>query len=238
MTTFSVADDFKALTLSTQNSLLDLLHQDIPRASDFEMARVFWTQGPLTLSDEVYFPEDALVRLSQTSPSRPAVDVAVVGRHACVGPADLWGAQMQAVVMVPGYAYRLDWADIRAHAQQYSAWLWHTTGATHGLMAQMAQTTFCGLHHPVRQRLASWLLMCLAQYGGHDLELPLAMLPASMQVSEVDGLSALRALDAQGALALRNTHIAQLDAERLAAVACRCHAVVRHTVAEPPLQPL
>ena len=238
MTTFSVADDFKALTLSTQNSLLDLLRQDIPRASDFEMARVFLSQGPLTLSGDVYFPEDALLTLTQASPSRPAVDVAVVGRHACVGPADLWGAQMQAVVMVPGYAYRLDWADIRAHAQPYSDWLWHTTAATHGLMEQMAQTTFCVLHHHARQRLASWLLMCLAQYGGHDLVLPLAYLPASMRVEGGDGLSALRALESQGALVLSGAHIGQLHAERLAALACRCHAMVKHTVVVPPLQPL
>jgi len=238
VTIFSVAEDSKALTLRTQNSLLDLLLQDIPRASDFEMERVFLPQGTLTLSSEVYFPQDALLTLAHASPSRPAVDVAVVGRHACAGPADLWGAQMQTAVMVPGHAYRLNWAGIRAHAQQYSAWLWHTTAATHGQMEQMAQTAFCVQHHQATQRLASWLLMCLAQYGGDDLALPLALLPALIRHDEDDFQVAVLALEAQAAMALRDEHIQHLHADRLAAVACRCHAVVRHTADVPPLQPL
>ena len=237
MTIFSVAEDSKALTLRTQNSLLDLLLRDISRVSDFEMERVFLPQGALTLSGEVYFPQDALLTLAHASPSRPAVDVAVVGRHACVGPADLWGAQMQSVVLVPGHAYRLDWMGIKAQAQ-YPAWLWHTTAATHGLMEQMAQTAYCVQHHQTTQRLASWLLMCLAQYGGDDLVLPLAFLPASLRHREDDFQVAVLALEAQAAMSLREEHIQQLHAERLAAVACRCHAVVRHTADVPPLQPL
>ncbi|MEY4733691.1 MAG: hypothetical protein RLZZ464_1757 [Pseudomonadota bacterium] len=238
MTIFSVAEDSKALTVRTQNSLLDLLLQDIPRASDFEMERVFLPQGALTLSGDVYFPEDALLTLAQVSANRPAVDVAVVGRYACVGPADLWGAQMQIWVMVPGYGCRLDWADIRAHAPQYSAWLWHTTAATHGLVQQMAQTAFCVQHHHATQRLASWLLMCLAQYGGDDLVLPLACLPASILASAADLQNTLQTLENQGALAWRDAHIEQLHAERLVALACRCHTMVKHTADAPPLQPL
>lgn len=230
--------DIKALTLRAQNSLLNILFQDIPRASDFQMDRVFLQAGDLSLARDVYFPEDALLTLAQVSPSRPAVDVAVVGRHACVGPADLWGEKMQTMVMVPGHAYRLDWSAVRSHVDQYSAWLWHTTAATHGLMQQMAQTTFCVQNHHATQRLASWLLTCLAQYGGANLALPLALLPASIRQSVDDFQGAVLALEVQGAIELREAHIEQLHPERLAAVACRCHTMVKHTVDVPPLQPL
>jgi hypothetical protein len=238
VTIFSVAEDFKTVTLRTHNSLLDLLLQDIPRALDVEMERVFLQSGALAVVEDVYFPEDALLTLAQVSPSRPAVDVAVVGRHACVGPADLWGEKMQTMVMVPGHAYRLDWSAIRAHVDQYSAWLWHTTAATHGLMQQMAQTTFCVQNHHATQRLASWLLTCLVQYGGDHLALPLALLPASIRQSVDDFQGAVLALEVQGAIELREAHIVQVHPERLAAVACRCHTMVRHTVDVPPLQPL
>ena len=226
------------MTLSTQNSLLDCLLQDIPQASDLYAERVFLKPGALTLASHVYFPVDALLTLTQISDSRPAVDVAVVGRHACVGPADLWGAQMQVQVMVPGYAYRLDWDVIRSQTDRYCAWLWHTTAATHGLIEQMAQTTFCVQHHQATQRLASWLLMCLAQYGGGDLALPLAFLPISIRQSVDDFQSAVLALETQGAMTLLESRVERLNAERLAAVACRCHTMVKHTVDVPPLQPL
>jgi uncharacterized protein YgbK (DUF1537 family) len=140
--------------------------------------------------------------------------------------------------MVPGHAYRVDWADIRAHADQYSAWLWHTTAATHGLMQQMAQRAFCAGHHAVTQRLASWLLMCMGQYGDKSLTLPLAGLPAAIRQNANDVQNALRALENQGAIQLCGESIDRLDADRLAAVACRCHTMVKHTVVVPPLQPL
>jgi hypothetical protein len=224
--------------LRTQNSLLDQMLHDIPWASVFPMERVFLPPGSLNVASNVYFPQDALLTLSQVSANRPPVDLAVVGRHACVGPADLWGVQMQVSVMVSGYALRLDGAVIRAQADRYAACLWHITTATHGLIEQMAQTTFCVQHHAATQRLASWLLMCLAQYGGENLALPLVYLPTSIRTSVADFQSALQSLESQGAFVLRGEHIEQLCAIGLAAAACRCHTMVKHTVVEPPPQPL
>jgi hypothetical protein len=156
------------LTSVTQNSLLNLMLQTAPPAFAVQPERVFLQQGPLDLAASgsfVYFPQDALLSLSQVSPVHDAVNVAVVGQHACVGPAELWGAQMQAEVMVAGHACRLDWSQVKQDDRVYGLWLWHTTVVTHGLIEQMAQTAFCVRHHNATQRLASWLLIALAQHG-------------------------------------------------------------------------
>ena len=234
MVPVAVTDRF---TLPTHNALLDLLNQDIPGARAVPLEKVALQPGELPLQGQVYFPCDALLTLAQLHPKHPAVDVAVVGRHACVGPSDLWASPMRAMVIVAGHAFRLDWSRVQASTDLYAPWLWHTTAATHGLIQQMAQTAFCMRHHHPTQRLASWLLMCLAQHGKPSLSLPLSALPGKV-ATDYDGVQALQALEKQNAIALQGDTMQVVQAERLAGVACRCHAMVRHTTALRPPRPL
>jgi hypothetical protein len=203
--------------------------------------RVFLQKGPLVLdasSALVYFPQDALLSLAQVSPVHDAVDVAVVGRHACVGPSELWGAPMQAVVMVAGHAYRLDWSQVKQDDHVYGPWLWHTTVVTHGLIEQMAQTAFCVRHHTATQRLASWLLISLAQHGGASLHLPLDSVPLSICQPASSWDVVLDTLQNQQAIEVRREGMRVLDVARLAGAACRCHTMITHAVDQrqpPPL---
>lgn len=230
--------ELKALTFPTHNSLLDLLLKDLPEARGLALEKVSLQPGDLLLEGNVYFPQDALLTLVQVHPRHQAVDVAVVGRHACVGPADLWASPMQATVIVSGHAYRLAWSQVQGDPALYSPWLWHTTAATHGLIQQMAQMAFCVRHHNATQRLASWLLMCQAQFGGTALGLSLDCLPSSIRHTEDALQNALSTLQSQGAIALVDARLKLLDAARLAGVACRCHTMVTHASAERPLRPL
>ncbi|MGV0960225.1 MAG: Crp/Fnr family transcriptional regulator [Limnohabitans sp.] len=230
------------MTLLTHNSLLDqMLQNAMPPAWLASLERVVLQTGALRWapgSEHVYFPQDALLTLSQIKPAHDAVDVAVVGRHACIGPAELWGTQMQASVMVPGHAYRLDWARLKQDKDLYGRWLWHTTAVTHGLIEQMAQTAFCARHHNATQRLASWFLMCLSQYGGSSLRLSLDVLPASLRQRPQAMQTALDVLQNQQAIEVQEAAVHVRDAQRLAGVACRCHSMVMPPVVEPRPPPL
>ncbi len=192
----------------------------------------------MALGGDICFPLDALLALTQVSASHADVDVAVVGRHACVGPAHLWGVPMKTVVMVPGYAYRLQWSCVQQDEGMYAPWLWHTTTATHGLIQQMAQMAFCVQYHRATQRLASWLLMCLAQCSSADLRLPLMHLPASIRQGADNFQTALSALENQGALELRDEGLQSMNAALLAAAACRCHTMVTHSAEQRQPRPL
>jgi hypothetical protein len=232
---------FNALTLFTHNSLLDLMLKDAHTALKLPLERVALQQGPLSMGASnpfVYFPEDALLSLAQVRPAHDAVDVAVVGRHACVGPSELWGSQMQAMVMVPGNAYRLDWSHVKQDAHVYGAWLWHTTAVTHGLIEQMAQMAFCMRHHNATQRLASWLLISLAHSGDSSLCLPVDALPLSIRQRTETLPAVLTALQNQQALEVQGATLRVLDAGRLAGAACRCHTMVTHAIAARQPRPL
>lgn len=215
--------------------------QDAPTPLSVSVERVVLAPGPLPLeatSPFVYFPQDALLSLVQAHPAHDAVDVAVVGRHACVGPSELWGAPMQAVVLVPGHACRLDWSQVKQDPTLYGPWLWHATAVTHGLIEQMAQTAFCMRHHNATQRLASWLLISLAQYGGASLSLAMDVLPVSMRQPAQALQDALSALQDQQAIQVQDGVVHVIDAACLAGVACRCHTMVKPSVAERQPQPL
>lgn len=229
------------LILLPQNSLLNLMFKDAPTNLAVSLECVDLPQGPLSLACTdryVYFPLDALVTLTQINPANDAVDVAVVGCHACIGPSELWGTPMQAMVMVPGHAYRLDWTKVKQDPDLYSAWLWHITMVIHGLIEQMAQTAFCARHHNTAQRLASWFLICLAQHDAAFMWLPLAVLPASLRQQERALHAALHALENLRAVELSDARVHVLGAERLARVACRCHNMVKPSVAASQPRPL
>lgn len=224
-----------------RNSLLTVLLRDAPEWQDAPVEVVDLPFGPWTLEPSnpfVYFPIDALLTLSHASAVHDAVDVAVVGQHACVGPSELWGTTMHAVVIVPGQAYRIDWTQVKQEPQRYADWLWHTTVVTHGLIEQMAQTAFCVRHHTPVQRLASWLLMASGQFVGASLRLPLEALPASISQRSESRNQTLRTLQALQAMALEGDSLQVLDAQRLAAAACRCHTRVTSAVAVPRPRPL
>lgn len=202
---------------------------------------VFLPQGPLSLAPEhpyVYFPRDALLAISQSCHVHDAVDVAVVGHHACIGPSELWGVKIKAMVMVPGHAYRLDWSSLKQGTKLYGTWVWYLTSVIHGLIEQMAQTAYCAQHHNATQRLASWLLVCLAQHGGASLTVPQDLLPASLRQQESALQIALNQLETTQALGLSDAGVHVLDAKRLARVACLCHTMVIHDIAERQPRPL
>lgn len=218
-----------------------MLQDAAPPSVVSSLERVVLSPGPLLASatlDHVYFPADALLSLSQIMPAHDAVDVAVVGQHACIGPAELWGAQMQAAVMVPGHAYRLDWTKVKQDPGLYGAWLWRITAVTHGLIEQMAQTAFCARHHNATQRLASWFLIGHAQHGGSSLTLPVDVFPASIRQQSKALATALEVLQNQQAIEVMDTLVRVIDVKRLAGVACRCHTMVTQPVVERLPRPL
>jgi hypothetical protein len=227
-----------------RNSLLAVLLRDAPEWREAPVELVDLPFGPWTLEPSnpfVYFPIDALLTFSHARAVHDAVDVvdvAVVGQHACVGPSELWGMSMHAVVIVPGQAYRIDWTQVKQDPQRYADWLWHTTVVTHGLIEQMAQTAFCVRHHTPVQRLASWLLMASGQFVGASLRLPLEALPASISQRSESRAQTLDTLQALQAIALEGDSLHVLDAQRLAAAACRCHTRVTSAAVAPRPRPL
>ena len=211
------------------NALLATMLGDRACGDDVQVTRVNLPPGPLLgeLGESAYFPVDALISWVPAHSAQGAV--ALVGHRGCVLLPSAPSAPVQAHVVSPGHAYRLDWTSVRQDPSRFTPWLWHTTSAAQSLIGQIAQWSFCALHHSPSQRLASWLLHGLAQSPQTELLLSVQALPLVMQ----QWLSSSYAVEAQAIHepgytvkdgCLRTTAKAQLLAQ-----ACSCHVTIANS---------
>ena len=134
---------------------------------------------PEGLATWCFFPVDALITLSSVNPQQSVPTF--VGQHGCVLPPQVQGSAMQTRVMVSGQAYRMNWEEVRADSKRHAMWLRYTLAATQGLIGQMAQWSYCVQHHTAEQRLASWLLHCIAQSSNAELNVEISSLPLAIR---------------------------------------------------------
>jgi hypothetical protein len=206
-----------------ENSLLNLMLGDDAFQAALKVVRVQLQPGPvptdpLGVASWAYFPVDALITMGSERSAQAAI--ALVGRHGGVfGPQD-GDSAMYAHVMAPGLAYRVDLAAVHNDPSRYSQWLWHAAAATQELIGQMAQWSFCVQHHAPAQRLASWLLYCLAQSSKDQFHLH-AMPPAMRQCVPLSPLGAGQA--PPHGFEVREGFLTALVPHRLLEQACTCH---------------
>lgn len=185
----------------------------------------------------VYFPEDGLIVLSAPGATHHRVRLAMLGRQSCWMPHYWSQSAMQAHVLVAGHAQRIPWAVL----QSKGPWLIQTAAASHQLIRQMAQITFCAQHHSATQRLASWLLIAWDQSGATGLQLPLADLMGWMRLPESDLNQAVAQLVTHNAVALEGAlgvqSVRALSSDHLATWACSCHLRAKDSATLMPSTP-
>lgn len=207
-----------------ENSLLSLMLGDGAFQPDLKITQVQLQPGPMVVDPRgvdawAFFPVDALITIGVESSSQAAVTL--VGRHGCVLWSQAGEGAMNAHVMAPGRAYRVDWTAVRNDPTRYAKWLWHAAAATQGLIQQMAQWSFCVQHHTPVQRLASWLLHCWAQ--SPQFQLPRhAMPPAMRQCLEALPSEAFHA-QLQPDFEVCEGFLPAVVPQHLQALACTCH---------------
>jgi hypothetical protein len=167
-----------------QNSLLALILAEDALWPALKLPRVKLQLGPMPSDPEglatwCFFPVDALITLSSVNPQQSVPTF--VGQHGCVLPPQVQVSAMQTRVMVSGQAYRMNWNELRADSKRHAMWLRYTLAATQGLIGQMAQWAFCVQHHTLEQRLASWLLHCIAQSSNAELNVEISNLPLAIR---------------------------------------------------------
>jgi hypothetical protein len=167
-----------------ENSLLALILAEDALWPALKLPRVQLQLGPMPSDPEglatwCFFPVDALITLSSVNPQQSVPTF--VGQHGCVLPPQVQGSAMQSRVMVSGQAYRMNWNELRADPRRHAMWLRYTLAATQGLIGQMAQWVFCVQHHTSEQRLASWLLHCIAQSSNAELNVDISSLPLAIR---------------------------------------------------------
>lgn len=194
--------------------------------------------APLTA---VHFPITAVISLLTPLDDGAAVESALVGREGLCGLALLLGVEqdaMQAVVQVPGAAFRLAAAEF-AGAVAREAPLRAALGRyTHVMLVQLAQSAACNGTHRLEQRCARWLLETQHRTDRTVFPLTHHFLASMLGVRRPSVSFALGQLQRAGLVRSARGDITVLDQAGLEAAACGCFGTLtRHIDALLPAAP-
>ncbi|MFL6796133.1 MAG: Crp/Fnr family transcriptional regulator [Xanthobacteraceae bacterium] len=177
--------------------------------------------------DYVYFPTQGIVTLLTSTQDGHSVGTGLLGREGIVG-SSLSGspkAMDAAVVQVPGAAYRLpsrafkglydENPSFRSLIDKYNRIMW-------GLAQQCAA---CNALHPLRGRLARWLLHMQARTDGVQLRTTQANLADLLGVRRTSVTLEENRLQGEGLIKISRGQITILNLDGLLACACECYDV-------------
>lgn len=174
----------------------------------------------------VYFPLTLVAALMAVSRNGASTALALIGREGAIGLADMLACEPvlhDTVALMPGQALRLPADQAPRALEPAGALLPAALGYGHSLMAQIAQTAFCNLHHTLDQRLCRWLLS-IAYRLPHSSTLKLT----EAQIADVLGVRresvslATGRLQEEGLIGHHRGMLEILDRDRLEAKACEC----------------
>lgn len=198
---------------------------------------------PGEVPTHVYFPhEGTMISLVMPLHDGGATETVTVGLEGAAGiGVDATDREVDAfvrgLVQMPGMAARVPSARLVDAAIASPALRHLLARYAEAAMSMALQSAACNAAHPVRARLARWLLVALDRAGpapaGDGTMLPLTQefLSEMLGVRRATVGEALLALQAEGLVRLRRGGPVVLDRRRLGDAACECYAAVRRRFA-------
>jgi CRP-like cAMP-binding protein len=198
------------------------------------LGRVLYdSAGPL---QEVHFPTDAVVAPLHAARDDATAQIAVIGNEGMAG-CTLFvageAAMRETVVQCAGHAFRLSGEVLQRECSRNTHLYALLLRYTQALIAQMAQTVSCNLHHPLEQRLCRWLLLTLDRLSSNELPIQQEVIEKVMGESRDRVSETLDAFDALGVIQRGPERLTVPDRRRLELAACECYSIVR-SENEPP----
>ena len=178
----------------------------------------------------LYFLTAGLVSRYSVTQGGESTEFALTGSEGVIGVASFLGGEStpnQAVVLSPGYAYRLA-ADVLKYEFEHDSPLVHLLlRYTLALIAQAGQIAVCNRHHSLEQQLCRWLLSSLDRLPSNELTMTQELIAEMLGVRREGVTEAAGKLKKAGLIHYGRGHIAVLDRRQLEAQACECYAVVK-----------
>ena len=210
-----------ALTDSDQGKLEPFLH---PISLPLQLT-LFHANAPMTM---LVFPESGLA--SVVTPKNRVVEVGLVGREGFLGWPLLLGLvshPYRTFIQASGDGHSLKANDLSAALEAVPA----LRGVLHRYigfqMVQIAQTAVCNGIHPVRQRLARWLLMSQDRIGENSLPVTHEFLAYMLSVRRPSVGDTMKLLEQAGAVHQGHGRVLILDRAKLKAESCSCYDITQ-----------
>lgn len=147
-----------------------------------------------------------------------------------IGVASFLGGESmpsQAVVISPGYAYRLDARLLTSEFEHNGPLPQLLLCYTQSLLAQTWQIAACNGRHSLEQQFCRLLLSFLDRLPSHELTMTQELISALLGVRRESITEVAGKLQRAEEIHYRCGHIAVLDRARLEARACECYRVIK-----------
>jgi CRP-like cAMP-binding protein len=179
---------------------------------------------------QVIFPHGGAVSVVVNLSEGQAVAAAMIGRDGVIGALEALGGGLSladAIVLLPGPASVLEFADVRTLAAQSPAL--RSLLIRHGemLLAQAQQTAACNAAHAVEARLSRWLLRSHELHDGRMLPLTQELLAQMIGVRRNAISIVAHALREAGIIRYSRGQIEIVDVAALRETSCECHATLK-----------
>ncbi len=180
--------------------------------------------------EHVHFLESGISSDTAATDQGEQMEVGIIGREGLVGIAiihEMDSTPNRSFMQVGGEGLRMK-ASVLHQAMQESASLRRILNRyAHSFLAQASQSVGCAGRHKLDQRLARWLLAAHDRLDGDDLPLTHEYLGLMLGVRRAGVTVALKALQVDGIIGQRRSHVVILDRPRLEAASCPCYGIVK-----------
>ena len=220
----TVANDILSALLATEYKRL------LPRLEHVRLKRGEVIYRADQKVAHVYFPEDAVVAMVDTTDDRRTVEVGIIGREGLVGINIFLGGVVtpdKAIVQLAGGAFRMKSKDLREEVRFGSPLQRLLIGYTRTFLAVLGQSVACSQHHSVDQRLARWLLTMSDYAGSHEIQMVQQSIAAVLGVRRASVTVAAHTLQADRLIAYRRGRISVLNKPALQKKSCECYRFIR-----------
>jgi CRP-like cAMP-binding protein len=181
--------------------------------------------------DHVFFPETAVVSILTMLADGSGIETATIGREGMAGIFLFLGDDRsrngRAVVQMGGSVLRLDVDAFRAGVAASAKFEQLMIMYSRAFLLQVSQSVACGAVHPIRARLARWLLQTSDRRTSEDVALTQQFLADILGVRRASVSEAVSDLKDRGVVAVRRGGLMIIDRTGLARYACECYGVVR-----------
>jgi CRP-like cAMP-binding protein len=180
--------------------------------------------------DEVYFPENAVVVMVDTTEDQRTVEVGIIGREGIVGINIFLGGAItpdKAIVQMTGGAFRMKAKDLRKEVRFGSPLQRLLLEYTRTFIAVISQSVACSQHHSTEQRLARWLLTMDDYSDSRELAMDHKSIAGMLGVRRVGITEAAGALQAANLIRYRRGRISILDRRILGERSCECYRYIK-----------
>ena len=180
--------------------------------------------------EHVFFPDSGAISLMINMANGQTVATAAIGREGALGILSVLGpspSAITAVVRAAGTASRIPASRFHAAFNRSPAIRHAVQIHIRAMLMQFQLGVACNALHPVKARMARWLLHFRDRIDHDILPLTQEALAQILGVRRTTVTLLMRNLRASGAIRSDRRGQIEIDRSRLAAAACECHGAMR-----------